>query len=414
MMGYESVRMFTVSELNRAVKQLLEENLQFLSVCVQGELSNYKVYPSGHHYFTLKDSESSLRCVMFRSSAKNFHFRPENGIRVSALGRIQVYVKDGTYQLICTELIPDGIGDLQMAFEQLKMKLYQEGLFDQGRKKLLPVFPQRIVLITSEAGAAVRDMIRILGARWPMSRVLVYPVHVQGNGAAGEIADAIDTVNRWGNADCIITGRGGGSLEDLWAFNVECVARAIAASKIPVISAVGHEPDVTISDFVADRRASTPSNAAELAVPDQKEIRVKIRNLSDRFFTLFESQLFRRRQLLDHYRSASVLKDGSFFVDIRRMELDSLGDRLSGSSRTLLSAKRMSLAAQKAALDAMNPQRVLSRGYLIAEDSDRTVLRSVLQLSEGEQIALKFADGTANCTVNSREVDELGTEDNEF
>ncbi len=408
MTGFDTVRMFTVSELNRAVKQLLEEDLRFLSVCVQGELSNYKIYPSGHHYFTLKDSESSLRCVLFRNSARGLHFRPENGIRVSAIGRLQVYVKDGNYQLVCSELIPDGIGDLQLAFEQLKMKLYREGLFDRARKKQLPEYPERIVLITSAAGAAVHDMIRILGTRWPMARILVFPVHVQGNSAASEIAEAISCVNEWQNADCIITGRGGGSLEDLWAFNEECVARAIAASRIPVISAVGHEPDVTISDFVADLRASTPSNAAELVVPDQNEIRDNIRTLSERLLQVFSDQLLRRRQLLDHYSKASALKEASFFVDIRRMELDSLSDRLFVSFRETVSGKRMALAGQGAALQAMNPRRVLSRGYLIAENSSHTVLRSILQLTEGELISLKFADGTANCIVNSREVDELG------
>lgn len=414
MTEFDAIRQFTVSELNRAVKQLLEEDLRFLSVCVQGEVSNYKIYPSGHHYFTLKDSESSLRCVMFRGSALRLHFKPENGIQVSAVGRLQVYVKDGSYQLICNELIPDGIGDLQFAFEQLKNKLYQEGLFAQSRKKAVPVFPNRIVLITSPAGAAVRDMIRILRARWPMAQVLVFPVRVQGRSAAFEIADAIALVNQWMNADCIITGRGGGSLEDLWAFNEECVARAIATSEIPVVSAVGHEPDVTISDFVADRRASTPSNAAEIVAPDQNEIRENIRVLSIRLLQAFESQLKHRRQLLGQYSTASVLTDSSYFTDMRRMELDSLSDRLAGSLRTVLSGKRLALASHKATLRALNPRMVLSRGYLIAENKHHIILKSVLQISEGDQLSLQFADGSASCVVTDREVYCIGKEDTDI
>ena len=414
MTDFDTVLQFTVSELNRAVKQLLEEDYRFLSVCVQGEISNYKIYPSGHHYFTLKDAESSLRCVMFRSSAIRLHFKPENGMQVSAVGRLQVYVKDGSYQLICNELIPNGIGDLQFAFEQLKKKLYQEGLFDQKRKMDLPAFPERIVLITSSAGAAVRDMIRILRERWPLAEVSVFPVHVQGNGAAREIADAITQVNRWRNADCIITGRGGGSLEDLWAFNEECVARAIAASVIPVVSAVGHEPDVTISDFVADRRASTPSNAAEIVAPDQYKIQENVRLLFNRLLQAFDSQLSHRRQLLRRYSTASALTDGSYFTDMRRMELDSLSDRLAGSFRSTLSEKRLQLTSSKATLGALNPRMVLSRGYLIAEDSRHSIVKSVLQIAEGDQLSLQFADGAANCIVTHREVNCIGTEDSDI
>ena len=256
---------FTVSEMNQFIKELLDNVPPLQEVLLRGEISNYKVYPSGHHYFTLKDSQSSLKCVMFKTSTMRLRFRPENGMQVIAAGRISVYPRDGAYQLYCTGLTPEGVGDLSVAFEQLKEKLRKEGLFDAAHKKPLPVYPRRIAIVTSPAGAAVHDMIRILRRRYPLAKVLLLPVRVQGTEAPAEIAGAIRYANRHALADVLITGRGGGSLEDLWAFNDERVARAIYDSEIPVISAVGHEPDVAISDFVADRRASTPSNAAEIA-----------------------------------------------------------------------------------------------------------------------------------------------------
>ena len=251
----------SVSELNNLIKGLLEQEPSLSNVCVRGELSNYKIYPSGHHYFTLKDSESSLRCVMFKSSAVKLRFRPENGMSVTVYGRVAVYPRDGAYQLYCSAIMPEGAGDLQVAFEQLKAQLASEGLFERSHKKPLPQFPKRIAIITSSAGAAVHDMIRILGHRWPMAQVVLLPVRVQGTEAPPEIAGAIRYANEFKVADLIITGRGGGSMEDLWAFNDERVARAIYDSGLPVISAVGHEPDVTIADYVADVRASTPSRS---------------------------------------------------------------------------------------------------------------------------------------------------------
>ncbi len=270
---------FSVTELNNRIKDLFELDPVLLNVCVRGELSNYKRYPSGHHYFTLKDSGSSVRCVMFRSYAERLRFLPENGMSVLAFGRVSVYPRDGAYQLYCSRIEPEGSGDLQIAFEQLKAKLEKEGLFDDSHKRALPKYPGKIAVITSEAGAAVHDIINILDRRWPLSEVLVLPVKVQGEEAPAEIAAALRYANGYKVADLIITGRGGGSAEDLWAFNDERVARAIFDSVIPVISAVGHEPDVTISDYVADRRASTPSNAAETAVPDQRDIRVYLKSL---------------------------------------------------------------------------------------------------------------------------------------
>ena len=272
----------TVTALNQYVKQLLDRDRVLANVLVRSEISNYKVYPSGHHYFSLKDAESSIRCVMFRREALSLRFRPENGMKVVVSGRVTVFPRDGAYQLYCNTMTPEGVGDLAVAFEQLKAKLYAEGLFDPAHKKPLPAYPERIAIVTSSAGAAVHDMIRILRRRYPIAKVILLPVRVQGVEAPPEITGAIRYADKWKIGDVIITGRGGGSMEDLWAFNDERVARAIYQCETPVISAVGHEPDVTISDFVADARASTPSNAAEIAVPDQGELLRWLRGAGER------------------------------------------------------------------------------------------------------------------------------------
>ncbi len=394
---------YTVSELNAAVKALLESNPSFFNLSVCGELSNYKIYPSGHHYFTLKDQESSLRCVMFRTSANKLRFRPENGMKVTVSGSLKVYPRDGNYQLYCSSILPEGTGDLQVAFEQLKQKLYREGLFDQDHKKKIPEFPERIALITSSAGAAVHDMIRIFGKRWPMAKLIVLPVRVQGSEAPGEIAGAISYANEFMVADLIITGRGGGSLEDLWAFNDEKVARAIYHSAIPVISAVGHEPDVTISDYVADRRASTPSNAAEIAVPDVRAVREELLGLEHKIYTPVFSLLNGYRQKLDGYRRKRVLTDTGSFVDLRSLELDRIRERLLSAQQRNLLQKRNALVRKASSLDAMSPLKVLSRGYLIGTDEDGRVLRSVRQVHVGQAIGLRFCDGSAECCINHLE-----------
>lgn len=392
-------RTLTVTELNAYVKDLLGQDPALLNVCVRGELSNYKIYPSGHHYFTLKDQESSLKCVMFRGSASKLRYRPENGMSVTATGRLEVYVRDGVYQLICTSLMPEGMGDLQVAFEQLKAKLSEEGLFDRAHKKPLPVMPGRIAIITSSAGAAVHDMIRILGRRWPMSKVILLPVRVQGVEAPPEIAGAIRYANEFQVADLIITGRGGGSLEDLWAFNDERVARAIYASQIPVISAVGHEPDVTISDYVADRRASTPSNAAEIAVPDQQEMREALESYGIRSRQAMEKSLRVAAQRLDALRNKRVLTEPGAFLDSRRLDLDRLRDRLLASEERQLAEKRQRFVKLGASLDAMSPLRVLSRGYALATGREGKPLRSVRGLAKGDEITVRFQDGQAACRV---------------
>ncbi|MBR0199386.1 MAG: exodeoxyribonuclease VII large subunit [Oscillospiraceae bacterium] len=391
----------SVTELNSYIKNLVDGDELLMDVCVRGELSNYKIYPSGHHYFTLKDAESSLRCVMFKYSAMKLRFRPENGMGVTAFGRVSVYLRDGAYQLSCTALMPEGMGDLQVAFEQMKAKLSAEGLFDPAHKKPLPPFPEKIAIITSSAGAAIHDMIRILGHRWPMTKVILLPVRVQGVEAPAEIAGAIRYANEFRIADLIITGRGGGSLEDLWAFNDERVARAIYASGIPVISAVGHEPDVTISDYVADRRASTPSNAAEIAVPDWHEMQDALQSYEIRSRQAMEKSLKSLSQRLDALKSKRVLTDPGVYLDSRRMDLDRARDRLLAASERQLAAKRQSFVKLGAALDAMSPLRVLSRGYTVSSDRDGKVLKSVRDLRAGQEISVRFSDGLADCRVES-------------
>ena len=372
-------------------------------VCVRGELSNYKIYPSGHHYFTLKDSESSIRCVMFKSSASKLRFRPESGMGVTAYGRIAVYPRDGAYQLYCSGLMPEGTGDLQVAFEQLKKKLDEEGLFDRTHKKPLPRYPERIAIITSSAGAAVQDIIRILGHRWPLTKVLLLPVRVQGTEAPPEIVGAIRYANEFKVADIIITGRGGGSIEDLWAFNDERVARAIYASEIPVISAVGHEPDVTISDYVADVRASTPSNAAELAVPDINEFTEGLHSYEIRSRQAMAKKLAALRTKLDSISGKRVMQDPAASIDNRRIELDRSRDRLLSAQEHILSEKKHEFVRLTAALDAMSPLKVLSRGYSITTGSGGKNIKSVNEIHAGDKLTVRLADGTARCTVDNVE-----------
>ncbi len=401
-------QVFTVSELNGRIKGLLQQDPFLRNLCVQGEISNYKVYASGHQYFTLKDSFSSLSCVLYRFQAERLRFRPENGMKVRAFGKVEVYERDGGYKLYCSSLEPEGTGDLQIAYEQLKAKLEAEGLFDERHKRSLPAFPRTIGIITSSSGAAVHDMIRILGSRWPMTKVVLLPVRVQGVEAPPEIVGAIRYANEFHVADLLIVGRGGGSIEDLWAFNDEWVARAVYASEIPVISAVGHEPDVLISDYVADRRASTPSNAAEIAVPDWRDIRDTLDSLQIRANQSMMKRLSQLRQKLGSLASQRVLNDPTVYLDNRRIELDHSFERLVKAQEQLLAAKRHSFEKCGASLDAMSPLRVLSRGYAIAEDEGGKPLRSVDQLSPGEMLAVRLLDGKADCRIENvkKEVSE--------
>ena len=395
-------RVFSVSEVNQYIKQLIEEQPALNGVLVRGEISNYKVYPSGHHYFTLKDEQGALRCVLFAGSAKFLRFRPENGMKMVAAGRIGVYPRDGAYQLYCTRLISDGVGDLHIAFEQLKQKLFARGLFAPEHKKPLPAYPRRIAIITSPAGAAVHDMIRILRRRYPLSKVLLLPVRVQGTEAPAEIASAIRYANRWELADVLIVGRGGGSLEDLWAFNEEIVAQAIYDSRIPVISAVGHEPDVTISDLVADRRASTPSNAAEIAVPEQEELRRKLQTLSVRLGRCQQHKLDVYSRRLQELQRKRVLTDPMAFLQDRSMQLDFLQEKLASAMERVIAANARRFTHAAASLDAMSPLRVLHRGYCVAQKADKTLLRSSSQAEPGEQVFLRLAEGSLQCEVIKR------------
>lgn len=391
----------TVSELNAHIKNLLEEDDLLAGVYVRGELSNYKIYPSGHHYFTMKDAEGALKCVMFRSSAVKLRFRPENGMKVIAFGRVSVYPRDGVYQLYVSEMTADGVGDLYIAFEQLKEKLLKEGLFEARYKKPLPRYPRRIAVITSGAGAAVRDIIRVLGKRWPLAKVVVLPVRVQGEEAPAEIAGAIAYANRHKAADLIITGRGGGSIEDLWAFNTEIVARAIFASQIPVISAVGHEPDVTISDFVADVRAATPSNAAEIAVPDRGEMLEQLLNYEIRAVQALRREIQARRRKLEDLSSRRVLISPKNYLDDKRLLLDNAQGRMAAALERILADRKHRFAAQAAALDAMSPLKVLGRGYAIARREDGTVIKSARDVFSGEKITVRLQKDSFSATVDA-------------
>ena len=393
---------YSVSQVNGYLKKLVDGDPLLRGLLVRGEVSNYKCYPSGHHYFSLKDEQGSIRCVMFRGDAARLRFKPVNGLSVIAYGRVSVYPRDGQYQLYCTQLMEDGRGALDRAFEELKKKLEAQGLFDPAKKQPLPAYPGRIALVTSPAGAAVRDMIRILRQRWPLTEVLVVPVRVQGEGAAEEIAAAIHQVNNRDDIDLIITGRGGGSREDLWAFNEEPVAWAIALSNIPVISAVGHEPDVTISDYVADLRASTPSNAAELAVPDQQQERQRLEGFTLRLRQAMEVQLDRDRKELRRLEQSRVLRNPVAVVDDQRMRLDGVQRRLAMALERTLRRGRVELAGLAGRVDAMSPLKVLSRGYAIAKAEGRAVT-TVEQVQPGQAMDVLVADGVYHCRVEEKE-----------
>jgi len=392
-------KIFTISELNGYIKDLLDDDVLLSGVYVKGELSNYKVYPSGHHYFTMKDSQGSLKCVLFKGSAIKLRFRPENGMSVVAFGRVAVYPRDGAYQLYVNEITPDGVGDLYVAFEQLKEKLLKEGLFDEMYKKPLPRYPSEIAVITSPAGAAVRDIIRILGARWPGARVVVVPVRVQGVEAPPEITEAIRYVNENMASDLIITGRGGGSIEDLWAFNDERVARAIFESVIPVISAVGHEPDVTIADFVADLRASTPSNAAELAVPDHNEIKGALYSAQTRIRQAIGNKIKTGRRRIDELSNKRVLQNPRYYIDDKRLMLDHLQDRLVSAIQRKLYLRRERYARIAASLDAMSPLKVLGRGYAIARRPDGVVIKQASDVAPGDRVTVRLRKDEIICVV---------------
>ncbi len=397
-----SDRIYEVSELNNYIKGLLDSDPALTGIYVRGELSNYKIYSSGHHYFTIKDRESAIRCVMFKREASSLRFRPEDGMKVVAFGRVTVFPRDGQYQLYCGSMTPVGVGDLYYAFEQLKAKLSAEGLFDRSLKKPLPRFPARIALITSGSGAAVHDMIRILGKRFPLSKVIVMPVRVQGAEAPPEIVGAIRYANVHKVADLIITGRGGGSIEDLWAFNDERVARAVFASEIPVISAVGHEPDVTICDYVADVRAATPSNGAELAVPDRAELMTSLASDTVRMRKAMHRLTEKGAARLDRIKNAGAFRDPVSIVRDRRLTLDSITSAAVNAAKTLISEKRASYLGMAASLDALSPLKTLARGYGVVTDGNGRAVRRAADVEIGDRLHVRLSEGSLDCTVSER------------
>lgn len=396
-------QIYSITEITLYIKGLIEQNPALTRVYVRGEISNYKRHSSGHHYLTLKDEGAVLSCAMFRSDAAKMRFQPENGMKVIAHGRIGLFPRNGQYQLYIDTLVPDGVGDLALAFEQLKKKLQAEGLFDPERKKVLPQFPEKIALITSPTGAAVRDMIRILKKRFPIADVLVCPVHVQGGEAAGEIAEMIHYVNQKKMADVIIVGRGGGSMEDLWAFNCENVARAIAKSVIPVVSAVGHEPDVTISDFVADVRAATPSNAAEITVPDQAAVLQHIAQLEFRSRQMIQNRLSSAEAALRNMMNRRVLKSPAGVFEERKMLLDLYNERMSSALQQIMSRQRERFCTAMAKVDALSPLKVLARGYSIVMNTDGKVLKTAESVKIGEMVQVRIKKGTLCCEVKERQ-----------
>ena len=401
-----SQQVLTITQINEYLKHMMDQDPMLSGIAVKGEISNYKVYPSGHHYFTLKDEGGALKAVMFRSHSVRLRFRPENGMKVIALGTISVYPRDGAYQLYCTGLSLDGVGDLYAAFEQLKTKLAQQGLFDSAHKKPIPLYPKTIGIVTSSAGAAIHDMLRILRKRYPLTKVLLLPVRVQGEEAPGEIAVAIRYANRYKLADLLIVGRGGGSIEDLWAFNDERVAHAIYQSQIPVISAVGHEPDVTISDFVADLRAATPSNAAELAVPDQDALRQTLDSMQTAMTAAVVRRLHNTRNQLNLLARSGVLQKPDAYLMRQREKLLTLEKQLKSVQISFLQKYHQRYLTAIAKLDALSPLKVLTRGYAMVQ-TQQGVVRSVRQVSSGEHLNIRLNDGQIVTQVLKVEEDAL-------
>lgn len=385
----------TVSQLNTYIKQMMDANPILTNIWIKGEVSNCKIHYTGHIYLTLKDEGGVLKAIMFKSSASKLKFVPENGMKVMARGRVSVFERDGCYQLYIEEMQPDGVGALYIAFEQLKSKLEAEGLFDAKYKKKTPKFPERIGVVTATTGAAIRDIINVLSRRFPAAKVIIYPSLVQGPGAAEQIVNGISHFNKTNGADVLIVGRGGGSIEDLWPFNEEIVARAIFESKIPVISAVGHETDFTIADFVADMRAPTPSAAAELAVVSQFDIRERILSNKSRIMYSTNEFIKRRRMVLERL----VPKNPKPRIDDLRMGLDSSLRCIIKEAYNIIQNKKSNLSSLISRLDALSPLSVLKRGYSIAKDKSGKPIKSVKDIKSGDDFILKLADGEKECRV---------------
>lgn len=400
-MNTAGVRVFSVTEVNSQIHELLEAS--FPELWVEGEISNCRAYPSGHTYLTLKDANSQISAVLFKGSARDVRFKPADGLKVLVKARVSSYTKRGDLQLILSAMEPRDVGALQLAFEQLKAKLLKEGLFDESRKKELPLFPRRIGIVTSPQGAAIHDMLTVLRRRWPGLEILLIPARVQGEGAAGEIAEAIEDFNRFfPETDVLLVGRGGGSIEDLWAFNEEVVARAISESGIPIISCVGHETDLTIADMVADVRAPTPSAAAELAVQDKRAILGQIEDLRENIFSAIRERLRNLEQRLDHARRHPLLQSPHRLYEERAKRIDELAGRLPEAMRQILLHAEKDLQLQAEKLDAFSPLKVLARGYSIAEKMPgKEILRSHAQVRAGDTVRIRLHKGEIHCEVTA-------------
>lgn len=390
----------TVSQLNNYIKRCFDSNTNFQKLWIKGEISNFKRHSTGHLYLTLKDEGSVLRAVMFRASASSLRFEAANGMKVIACGRVAVFERDGQYQLYIESMMPDGVGELYLAYEQLKAKLEKEGLFDESHKKPIPKYPTRIGVITSPTGAAVRDILNVLKRRYSFADIIIYPALVQGVGAAKTIVKGIECFNNLKNADVIIAGRGGGSIEDLWAFNEEEVAYAIYNSEIPVISAVGHETDFTIADFVADLRAPTPSAGAELSAPSQIDVRKNLVEKKSKLAILLTNLYKLKLQELLRIQKSRVFTNYKILFDDKKQYLDSLSKDLCDAYREKIEEYKKELLKYMSKLEALNPVAVLKRGFASVK-SDSKSLSSVCDIKEGDLINVMFYDGEAECSVNS-------------
>ena len=405
-------RIITVSELNEYLKMLFEYDEILRNIYIKGEISNFtNHYKTGHFYFSLKDAGGSVRAVMFRSSASKLKFKPENGMRVVVGGRVSVFPRDGQYQIYVDVMEPDGVGALYMAYEQLRAKLEKEGLFAEERKKPLPRFPKRIGIVTSPTGAAIRDMLHITGRRFPSAEIVLYPALVQGADAAASIARGIRYFNTKKSVDLLIVGRGGGSLEDLWAFNEELLVRAVADSALPVISAVGHETDFTLCDFAADLRAPTPSAAAELAVPDTEELLSSLGHMNDRISLAMNRRLARSRDRLGLLSASRMLKDPRAFIDDKRMALAMDEQALYTRMERILAAKRAEFQYKTAKVEALNPLAVVARGYSAVFDEKGILVKSVSQLAPGDGVSFALTDGRVHARVEKIESEKIREED---
>lgn len=402
----------TVSQINTYIRSVIDADLNLKHIYISGEISNFTDhYRSGHFYFTLKDESAAIKAVMFRSAAERVRFRPENGMKVVIRGSISVFERDGVYQLYCDEMIPDGQGALSLAFEQLKKKLFALGLFDEEHKMALPSYPQRVGVITSPTGAAVHDILTVLERRFPLAEVVFEPVAVQGNLAAPQIAAAIEKFNLLKACDVLIIGRGGGSIEDLWAFNEEAVAYAIYDSKIPIISAVGHETDFTIADFVSDRRAPTPSAAAEIAVPDYREVLYALDGAFDSMTSALERKLSgMRERLFEHERLLSAYSP-SLRLDKLSQSVETLSKRLNLSASSALSVCGATLSSFASRLDGASPLKTLERGFAAVAKENGEAVKSVCDVAVGEMLTVRLRDGFIKCTAD--EIDNQNRKDTE-